>query len=190
MLKWNNLPNQFKAFTKGSPEAFEYFFEHYYARVYYYLLRLVKNRPIASELTEKAFKTLFDNYRQIESINHLHAFLYYFARKCGNRWLEGLPCTDENETLHVPPAEEILGLLEEVDIVLNESQSALQSEIQRLSQQRKKVMEMKFYLQLDVRTIAAQLNLSPQTVRNHLSQSMICIKKRLGRGFDTGSLFL
>lgn len=187
MFQRNDLLHQFNSFRNGATTAFDYFFRHYHSRVYYYLLYKVKNVTIAKELTEKVFKTLFSNYEQIESVDHLLAFLYYFARKCGNRYLEGLPCTDENERLQVPPAAEILGILEDVEIIRNESQVVIQTEIQRLSRQRKKVVEMRYYLQLEVKTISEQLELSPQTVRNHLSQSMFCLRKRLGSRFDAGS---
>lgn len=190
MFKGNDLSNQFNAFTNGSPSAFAYFFGHYNPRIYYYLLQMVRNGAIARELTEKAFLALFANHTRISSVDHLLAFLYHFARKCGGKYLEGLPCTEEDQNLPAPPAAEILDILQDVAVIRNESQTGIQSAIQELSQQRKKVVEMRFFLQLDVRTIAAELNISPQTVRNHLSQSMFCLRKWLGRGFDPGSLFI
>ncbi|HLZ87806.1 MAG TPA: sigma-70 family RNA polymerase sigma factor [Puia sp.] len=190
MSRKRDLASQFIAFRDGSPSAFAYFFRHYNVRIYYYLLRKVKNVPAAQELTENAFLALFANHSKIESANHLLAFLYYFARHCSARFLQGQPCTEENGDWRVPPASEILGILEDVEVIQNESQTMIQAEIQRLSRQRKKVVEMKFYLQLNVNTIAQNLGISPQTVRNHLSQSMLRLKNRLGEGFNNGLLFI
>ncbi|HEY4336288.1 MAG TPA: sigma-70 family RNA polymerase sigma factor [Puia sp.] len=178
------IHHQFNAFCKGSEAAFSYFFNLYNTRIYYFVLRRVKDAAVAGSLTEQAFMTVFASYRQIETFDHLLACLYYFARKCADRHLVGNPCTEEIGQLGIPPPEDILGIFEDAEIAKNESQEAIQAEIRALSPQRRKVMELKHYHGLDVRAIALELNIVKQTVRNHLSWSKNHLRNKFGDNLE------
>src|SRR6267142_331541 len=104
MFNRSNIHNQFKAFRKGSESACNCFFELYEPRIYDFLLRKVRNMAVATELTEKVFTIPCVHHQRIETVAHLLAVLYHYARKCGNRCLLGIPCIDESEWQEVPPA--------------------------------------------------------------------------------------
>ncbi|HEY4338157.1 MAG TPA: sigma-70 family RNA polymerase sigma factor [Puia sp.] len=184
MFTRSTVHNQFKAFCKGVEPAVAYFFKLYNVRIYYFLLKKVKDEALATRMTEDLFKTLFDHCGQIETVDHLLAILYYLAKKCVVRHLQGLPCMDDGRDLWIPPPEEILGIFEDPEIAANEGQHAIQAEIRALSPQRRKVVELKIFHGLDVRAIALELNIVEQTVRNHLSWSKNHLRKRFGDELD------
>ena len=79
----------------------------------------------------------------------------------------------------VQNAEEELALLSEpsepsieLAIVTEEAFAELEAALRLLSPQRKLVMQLRFFEGLDIRTIAQQLDIAPQTVRNHISQAI------------------
>lgn len=186
MFQRSEIHRQFKAFSKGDEPAFAYFNKRYRVRIYYFVLPKVKDKAVAKELRDKAFEALFVNYWQIETVDHLLAFLYHFARKCSSRYLVGRPCTNDGSDWQVPPAEDLVDLLEDdPEIVLHESEAELQTRIGTLSTRRKEVVEMRLYLRMSVAAIAVELNIAKQTVRNHLSKSKSILEAELG-----GNLYL
>jgi len=154
-----------------SREAFAAVYRRYCDSVYLCSRRLCGDDDLASDLTQEVFKSLWDYRSQLTDARHLRSYIFFMAR-C--HFLDHL-----RKVRTVQNAEEELALLSEpsepsieLAIVTEEAFAELEAALRLLSPQRKLVMQLRFFEGLDIRTIAQQLDIAPQTVRNHISQAI------------------
>jgi RNA polymerase sigma factor (sigma-70 family) len=150
--------------------AFTNFYHQYNQRIYRFALGLCRDKHFARDLTQDAFKQLWDVFPRLNDDRHAANYLYLvvkhlFLQHCrktraGEKVILGLS-TLADETLDLP---------EDLPIVTEEAYAALQAAIGRLSPQRRRVLELLFGEELEIKTVAGRLQVSAQTVRNHKTQ--------------------
>lgn len=160
-----------EALKRDSREAFGFLYRRYSDGVYLCTRRLTGNEDLAGDLTQEVFKSLWDYRSELSDARHLRSYLFFMAR-C--HFLEHLRKVRAVEDAR----EELVFLAEETEpsieltIVTEEAFAELEAALRLLSPQRRVVMQLRYFEGLDIRAIAARLDIAPQTVRNHISQAI------------------
>jgi RNA polymerase sigma factor (sigma-70 family) len=139
-------------------------------RIHLYALGLCRDKHLARDLTQEAFKQLWEAFGRIADDRHAANYLYRAVRhlfqqhcrkaRAGKKVILGL------STL----ADEAPELPEDLSVVTEEAYAALEAAIGRLSPQRHQVMELLFREELETDAVAGRLRVTAQTVRNTKTQ--------------------
>src|SRR5690348_12193458 len=71
---------QFEQFKEGNKDAYAYFFARHHQGVYNYIQNMAADAVIAKDLSQDAFKRLWDLRVNIDSSRQLGAYIYVIAR--------------------------------------------------------------------------------------------------------------
>jgi RNA polymerase sigma factor (sigma-70 family) len=152
------------------PQAFTHVYNQYNQRIYRYALGLCRDKHLARDLTQDAFKQLWDAFGRVKDERHAANYLYVVVKHLFLQHCRKMRAS-EKVTLRLSTlADEAMGLPEDLPVVTEEAYAALEAAISRLSPQRRRVLELLFREELEIKTVAGQLQVSAQTVRNHKTQ--------------------
>ncbi|HVS95765.1 MAG TPA: sigma-70 family RNA polymerase sigma factor [Puia sp.] len=167
----------FDLLQRDSRDAFASIYRRHIDGVYLCIYRLGGDRDLASDLAQEVFKSLWDYRMQLRDARHLRAYIYFVAR---GHFLSHL----RSRRTAGYAKDELAFLAEagepsiELTIVTEEAFAELEAALRELSPQRRRVIQLRYFEGLDVRTIASQLKIAPQTVRNHLSQTIEFLREK------------
>ncbi|HXB08258.1 MAG TPA: sigma-70 family RNA polymerase sigma factor [Puia sp.] len=176
------LDDHFIKFQEGTREAFSHFFLKYHMVIYFYLRKRVDDEAVAQDLTQEAFIVLYNNRHKIAGEEHLRAFLYRTAKICflnHRRKARAQQAMQEAKAYHLQHELLASEAADALEFERAAAASELHTALQGLSARRRNIIEMRFMHELDVRTIALRLNITEQTVRNTISQSLVFLQERL-----------
>lgn len=149
-------------------KAFEMVFRNYYAPLCDYARLLIKDEDEARDIVQKLFVQIWDNPEKFEAEQSLQGLLYTSVKNRCLNWMrhEKVKRTHKNETsvashLHVAHQSHTTDL-----------ETAIQSAIQKLSDQTKKVFELSRLEGLKYQEIADQLGISIKTVEVHMGKAL------------------
>jgi len=165
----SNLWNSFK---QGRTEAFHYFFRLHNSRIYYYLLRLLRDEEQAREATKHAFIALFHHRAQIEDADHVLRRLYLNARVAYLLRLKGMGFFWELEEVMAHYAHKDATIMDDPEIAQNETLLALQDVLQNLPPLKRAVAELYFFQGFSISAIANHLKLDEAVVRAIISETL------------------
>lgn len=177
--------------TEGDEKAFNELFRLYRDRVYSYLLKITKSKSIAEEATLDIFMKIWNGRALLPEIRNFDAFLYrilqnsaidYLRKAKRNRLQQMEIWTDMENLLTAPQADE--------KILHTEIETTIRKVIDRLSPQRRQAFYLSREEDLSYDQIAHKMNLSRNTVRNHVSAALDFIRGNLDNGINVGSIFL
>ncbi|HVU95466.1 MAG TPA: sigma-70 family RNA polymerase sigma factor [Puia sp.] len=178
-----NLSRQLERFRNGDQDAFRFFVDHYRLRIFYFLLQKVCIRQLAQDLMERTFLLLFANRSSIPTVKHLRGFLYYTASECGDLHLMGRSCIEEGN-FEMPDSRELLAVLDEFDVILNEADVEFYKYVEKLSPEPKIVVEMRFFIYMDISTITAERGIDHKTVEKYISKAHRWRRNHPGGGWS------
>jgi RNA polymerase sigma-70 factor (ECF subfamily) len=162
----------FEAFTQGHSGSFRFYFHLHNYRIYCYLLHKTRKKALSKDLTQIVFIVLFKNQSKIRDSGHLLRFLYVLARLSFLLSRHGKVQPNDLDAELAGCGQDDPGIMDDPDIVRNETLLALQSAVQTLPPEKREVVELYFFQQLSVPSISERLNLDGKIVREHLSQSL------------------
>lgn len=164
-----------KELAKGNSWALEALMRRYETQAYYFAQKILQSAEQAEEVTQDVFIKLWESRTELASIESLPAWLYTISR---NRALNVLKeraarhLREENYAAAVP--REIDG---EEEIIYREMQHTVASFVDTLPPKRKVIFRLKTEEGLTTEEISRQLNISPHTVKNQLSQSYLALRR-------------
>lgn len=169
---------------------FDYLFEQYKKRIYIYVLKIVKSSFAAEEITQEIFIKLWLFRDRLSEINNLDGFVFKIVR---NHTLNHLRKVAYDDRL----LKEILAFttLEQNNIdekiIATDYQLLVQQALDCLSPQRRLVYELSRKKGLNHEEIASQLDLSKNTVKNHIGSALKHIQNYLSKnGISVAILLL
>lgn len=169
----------FRLLAQGSEPAFRSIFEQYRERLLFTVLRLVKIPAVAEEIVQDVFVSIWVNQKKFTDIADPESYIFTIAY---NRIYTVLKKTaKENQLL-----EELLYFMQQEQfslhdtILANESKALVEAAIESLPPQRKLVFQLSRNEGLTHDQIAQRLDISRNTVRNHIIEAMRDIRKYLG----------
>ena len=162
--------------AQSDEAAFSELFRRYDKRIYPFVLKMIKTASVAEEITQEIFIKLWFNRQKLTDINNPASYIFTIAanhtldyirkrlneRKMLNQLSELLKSDTSNNT--------------EESMLFRDCEALVQQAIAGLPAQQKKVYVLSRQHGLNNDEIARQLNLSPNTVRNHLSEALGSIR--------------
>lgn len=170
--------NPWESFKQGRSVAFLHYFNLHNSRIYYYLLRLLRDQKQAREVTRHAFILVFRGYTHIEDEDHLLRRLYlnakvgYLLRLKGKRSVLAL----EKEVANY--AHKDATIMDDPEVEKNETLLALEGVVQKLPPTKREAAELYFFQGFPKAAIAQHLGVDEGNVKAIISD----ILKRMGEG--------
>ena len=169
---------------------FDYLFEQYKKRIYIYVFKIVKSSFIAEEITQEIFIKLWLFSDRLSEINNLDGFVFKIVRNHTLNHLRKVAYDDRllKEILAFTAREQ-----NNIDekITATDYQLLVQKALDCLSPQRRLVYELSRKKGLNHEEIANQLDLSKNTVKNHIGSALKHIQNYLSKnGISVAILLL
>lgn len=161
----------FRQLAKGKEPAFRAIFELYRERLQYLALKMLKVPAVAEEVVQDVFMAVWINQVKFSAIDDPEAYVFTIAY---NRIYTQLRKTArENQLL-----EELLYFLQQdhfsADSILQakESREIIEAAIESMPRQRKLIFKLSRENGMTHEQIAEHLNISRNTVRNHMTEAL------------------
>ena len=166
-----------EALRLGDEAAFKLLFDTYQHKLFGYINRIVKSREVSEELVLDIFLKIWNAKEMLREVQHLDAFLY---RMAVNKALDFLKAASREDKLRELLAMQMKSLSSEAPdhaYIYKEYERELLSTIKQLPAQQQLVFNLSRENGMSHQQIAAELNISKNTVKNHL---VAAIKKLKG----------
>lgn len=168
----------------GNEEAFHILFDAYKPKLFSYLYSITKSHEAAEELLQETFLKIWVSRGSLMHVENPERYIVTIAR---NKALDYLRDIAKNkrliEQLWLNVTESRNSTTEE-NLFAAESDELIQKAIHKLSPQKQLIFTLSRHDGLTHEQIASKLNISKNTVKNHLVESLKTIKTYLGRHFE------
>jgi len=161
-------------------EAFEELYEYFFPRVYNFIYARVKNSADADDITSITFMKMNEN---LERYNPAQAaFSTWLFRIATNSIIDHTRRVENNqetewEDFFDPAAPEYQE--PEAQVLEKENNRELFAALDKLSERERRIVELKFFSDMDTRSIAEILMMSEANVRTTLHRTLAKLKKFL-----------
>lgn len=178
----------FELVSQGDKQAFRQVFDLYRNKLYFFVLHIVNNEAASEELVQDIFLRLWISRQALGGVSSPDSYLFIIAK---NRSLDYIQqAAKERRMKNVLTHTMALGEnTTEEDINLNESKRLIEAAISKLPPQQARVFRLSKEQGLKRTEIAEALNISENTVKNHLGEAIRFIKKYLHEHGDIPFLF-
>lgn len=181
--------SEFLALKAGSADARDFFVEKYGGGIFRIVDSIVDDPALAEEITTATFEKVQDNLHKFKNEIHFHRWLIRTAK---NRALSIIRAggpkkraeqifVSINET--ATPADNTEVPPEKKEANKDQYFKKMWEAIKKLPKRQNMVFTMRFIDEKSTEFIAKKLNISEQTVRNHITKARISLRKELA-GLD------
>jgi len=174
----------------GNEVAFSQLFEKHRGKLYNYLVRITKSKEISEEIIIDVFMKIWVGKELLPDVKNFEAFLCIVAK---NKAMDFFRIASREERLQKMVGKRIMQEHENQtdNIILEkEYQNILDQALSKLSPQRKQVFNLSREQGLTHDQIAKHLNLSRNTVRNTMADSLKLIRVFLKKNDIVPSILL
>lgn len=174
----------FESFKKGEEAAFSYFYHKYFRRIASFCVQFVYDADEAENLAQEAFINLWQNRKNIDSINGIQSFLYTYAKsKCLNL-IRHNKVKDKftNDLLNQKEREldiEVLNSIQFDSLELNELERLIQEAINDLPPKTREVFIKKRFENKKNTEIAEEMQVTLKAVEAHMTKALKILKVKL-----------
>jgi len=177
--------------SQGDTQAFSLFFHTYNARLFPFVLKITKSTAIAEEIVQETFLRAWVHRQKLEQLNEPAAWLFRIA---SNLALTHLRDAANEAIKHAGFSNSTGGVVNEVSdqLDLKEMSHLVEQAINLLPAKRQIVFRLSKQEGLTYQQIADQLNISTNTVKEHLVQAVKFIREHVRKqsGLSLGVLVL
>jgi len=173
----------------GEESAFRVIFNRYKNRIFAYALTVTQSHDRAEEITQEFFIKLWTSRHLLASVENLDHYLFVMARM---RTISALrdAIAAKRKMAMLQASDNLADNPTEAKILDSEYQQLLKQAVNSLSPQRQQVYLLSREGNLSLNEIATKLNLSRNTVKNHLVEALKQIRSYLAEhGIGTLLLF-
>ncbi|GAA5219404.1 RNA polymerase sigma factor [Membranihabitans marinus] len=145
--------------------------DEYYHRIYKFMIAHLKNADIAQDLTQTVFLELIKSNTSLDAIDNYDAYLFSMARNTLFKEFRKMQNSTKLKNQLLNSMQASTDELEEI-IYVHDLNYNLEREINKLPQQQKKIYTMSRHEGLTHKQIAQRLDISANTVKNHMVQAL------------------
>lgn len=175
---------------KGDIVAFDKIYEMYSKRLYGFVIRYVKQKEDAEGIVQEVFIKIWETRNKIDIYSSFDSFIFTIAY---NTTIDLLRKRVNEQKYH-----DRLKLLQQItdgdqiinDLYFEEINIRLLSVIDKLTPRQKEIFQLSREEGLTHEEIAQKLNISVNTVKNHIVTSLAFIKSHLDKGLIVNFLFI
>lgn len=177
--------------ARGDEQAFARLFHAYRDKLYGFILKITGSRELAEDVVQDVFLKIWTHRSNLHEVENFNAYLF---RMSHNQVMNGLKRMNLESSIRLRLARLVQAAAEDPESVLmyKHTRELLKEAVEQLPPQQKLVYQLSREQGLKQEEIANQLNISAQTVKNHMSQALRSIRERIGRArsHDLSYLFL
>jgi len=180
-VEYSSIDNRqlLQQIAEGDEKAFTELFRRHRAKLYDYLFAVTKSREIAEELLLDVFMKIWFGRELAPQIQHVDAFLQKVAH---NKAINFLTTAARRKHLQQLVAYELARVVDntiEDRLAEKEYQQLLHEALGQLTPQKRLIFTMSRSQGLSHEEIARELQLSRQTVKNHMTEALKTIREFL-----------
>lgn len=175
-LIMRSLPiEMIRSIKEGDRKAFKIFYDTYASFVYSLSYRILKDNAMAEEVVQECFVNIWLKRETIDEKKEITSFIFVVAKriclnylrkiKYANIYLKQIKLNDVNDV--------------EEKIALSDLQKSLSDRIALLPKQQRTAFELSRLEGYTHQQIAEQMGISPNTVKNHITQALAYLRKYL-----------
>lgn len=182
--------NHLTQLTKGNKASFIWIHQKYQSKIYHYALKFVRNKEVAEEITSDVFVKLWAKRADLFLDISVDRLLYKITR---DYCLSHLRKIAKDKTLRESFINHYFADLSnkiEDEISFKEGLAVAQAAIESLPPKCRAVFQLRYFNDLSLRQIAEELNISPNTVQNHLTKGTRLVKMHLKTNSDLVFVFI
>lgn len=177
----NDIEKMLRQVAKGNEQAFRAIFDHFKVPFYAAVYKMTRSADVSEEIVQEVFVTLWVKRELVARAKSpqgyvftiLHNCIYsHFRKLARERQLKSKLLKDAQESEN-----QIEGLLNE-----KEKKAVLENMISHLPPQQKLIYKLSKQEGLSRAEIANKLNISPNTVKNHLGAAVECLRWYFKKG--------
>ncbi|MDW7691828.1 RNA polymerase sigma-70 factor [Flammeovirgaceae bacterium SG7u.111] len=176
---------------EGDHEAFNKFYCKYKSPLYRFCLSLLKDKGEVDQIVQDIFISVWTKREGLDSSQNISSYLFTIAK---NKIFNHFRNIKRSESKRV----DLWSMIEELQVLETENiaeteieYQLLQKAIEDLPPQRKSVFEKSISEGKSYKEIADELQISPNTVRNHLAKARLELKQFLKLSMEINAvLFL
>src|SRR5699024_5387362 len=167
-------------------EAFRAIYDEYKNRLYGYVLTITHSSHAAEEVTQELFIKIWTNREMLENVKDMERYIFTMAR---NRTLNYMRKASNDARILKELQRGMVSRENNVAerMLIQDYERLVKEALDRLSPRRNQVYRLSFYQGMKLEEIAAQMNLSRNTVKNHLVAARKFIRSYL---IERGIIFL
>ena len=179
-----------KLLKKGDMQAFDTLYEQYSQKIYGFVLRYIKQEADAEEIVQEVFYKIWKSRSRIDVYSSFESFLFTITynvtisilRKRANekKYLEFV-----RKRQRVDRADDLID-----EIQYHELNEKLDSLLNELTPRQKEIFRLSRYEGLSHDEIANKLNISVNTVSNHLVTALSFLRSNLKSSLMVSLLFV
>jgi RNA polymerase sigma-70 factor (ECF subfamily) len=160
----------FQRVTLGDEEAFREVVYYYSPKLISFLFSITKTMHIAEEIMQEAFLRLWQNRENVETDN-LGGWLYRVASNLAYSYLKREALNDRLlSSLKKKQENQFSEIDQQMDY--KECNELIHKALSQLPDQQRKVYQLSLQEGMSRKEVADVLNISPNTVRNHLTRAL------------------
>ncbi|MDR6733526.1 MULTISPECIES: RNA polymerase sigma-70 factor [unclassified Sphingobacterium] len=159
-------------------QLFTQLYEENWGKLYVHVFRMLDDQDEARDIVQEIFTNLWDRMERLEIVHSYHAYLYRSAR---NLVINRIANQDvgrkyDNYLQHAVPTFEVMP-----DELLREKELAEQIDkaIERLPRKMALIFRKSRFEQRSYREIAAELDISEQTVKKQIYNALTVLRKKI-----------
>ncbi len=180
--------NYLTALKNDDIKAFDKLFSDYGKRLYYFAFGYLKSKEEAEEVVQEVFLRIWRNRKHLKPDLSFKAYLFKIAY---NHILELFDVINRQQAYRHQILEDAIIFTDQTSDHLNYKilLEKVEMLIEKLPPRQKVILLKRKKEGIPVKEIARQLDLSPKTVENHLTEALKNIKKGLGEEEISAMLF-
>jgi RNA polymerase sigma-70 factor (family 1) len=165
--------------SQGSKRAFEIVYDRYYIGIFYFARRWVRDEKVAEDITVDTFLKLWERFSSFTSLSHVQSFLHVTAKNACLNHLRSRSrrLAHHRDLAYILTLEQQAGPVEQ-DITA-QIYEYIYKEIERLPPKVREVFRLSYIDGLSNQAIADQLQINNQSVRNHKTNALRCLRMAL-----------
>jgi len=177
-----------RSLQKGDVKAFDKLFSNYGKRLYHFAYGYLKSKEEAEGVVQEVFMRVWRNRKQLKPDLSFKAYLFKIAY---HHILGLFEQINRRNAYRHQIIEEAIEFTDDTNDRLNYQilLEKVESLINKLPARQREVLIKRKKEEIPVKEIAKQMDISPKTVENHLTEALKNIKKGLGEEDISAMLF-
>ena len=160
--------------ARGDERAFKKLFDLYKRRFYSVVLKMTRSDEVAEDIVQDVFMNIWNKRERLVDIDNPSS--YFFTAVYRRIYHHYRKIAQEKKLLQVaPPVKESVNTTDEM-VLARESNKLISQAITKLPPQQQRVFKLSKQEGLSREDVARQLQISPNTVKNHLADALKFIR--------------
>ena len=173
-----NEREYFARIMAGDEKAFTEIFYYYIDRMHSFVKRMTRSEEVAQEIIQDVFMTVWKRRDKLMEVENFSAYIFTIATNKTFNYLKAK--ARERKYFNTLDAETMYSSNNTMETIeLRESQQLVHQLIDQLSPQKKIIFNLTREKGLSHEEIAKQLNISKNTVKNHLVETLRFLKAHI-----------